>query len=414
MSMSLRARLVAVLSGSLLVTGAAATPAQAEATGTLRVTVVDSVTGQPIPGACVDAFPAGNGCSDTGVVTFTGAPVGDYQISASADVLHLFGDGTATVTAGATTAATLRLDPAAAISVRARDAASGAPVADVCVRAVRLDSPGLQPYRSGDCTNAAGRVTVGRLAAGRYRILAAPGDGAHGLQWIGATGGTGIQEQAATVRARLGAVTAAPPARLDPPGSIGGLVTDAATGAPVADVCTSPYAFAPGQGPDGGPQCSGVDGRFVLGGLGPYAWPVQFVDFAGRYAWQWSGRAVHRLVASPVQVQAGRTAPANAALTAGARITGRFTGPDGAPRFGAAYAYNRASGDFAAAYGPADDTGAYVIQGLAAQRVLVEGAPAEAGQRSVWWRDAADKAGATPVVVPAGGTVTGIDLRLPQ
>src|SRR5215207_2585432 len=30
-------------------------------TGSLEVTVADSVTGQPIPGACVDAFPAGGG-----------------------------------------------------------------------------------------------------------------------------------------------------------------------------------------------------------------------------------------------------------------------------------------------------------------------------------------------------------------
>jgi len=381
-------------------------------TGSLEVTVADSVTGQPIPGACVDAFPAGGGCSDSGVVTFTDVVVGTYQLSASADVLHFFGDGVATVTAGTTSAATVLLDPAAAISLRATDAATGAAVSEVCVHAARVTSPGLPLYRSGDCTDAAGRVTVGRLRAGDYRILAVPGDARHGLQWVGEAGGTGIQERAATVHAPVGLVTDAPTARLDPPGSIAGRVIDAATRAPVADICTVPYAASSGDGPGSGPQCSAADGRFVLSGLGPYRWPVEFVDFSGQYAWQWSGRAVHRQDARPIGVRAGRTSEANAALSAGGRITGRFSGPDGQPQYGTAFAYNTVSGDFAAAYGPSDDTGEYAIQGLAAQQVIVEGRPAGPGP-SVWYQDAADAAHATPVTVPAGGTVAGIDLRLP-
>ena len=209
-------------------------------------------------------------------------------------------------------------------------------------------------------------------------------------------------------------MTAAPAVRLDRAGSIAGTVTEAATGAPIADVCTLPFAFGPSGGPDTGERCTGADGRFVLRGLGPYAWPVEFVDFSGRYAWQWSGGSAHRLAAAPVRVRAGRVAREDARLVAGARATGLITGPDGQPRFASAWAYNTVSGDYAAAYGPTDETGAYTVGGLAAQDVKVQATPAIAGGMSTWYRDATSFATASPISVPAGGTVVGIDLTLPD
>jgi hypothetical protein len=401
------------LSRSLRVVAAAAAlallgglPAHAdEPTGSLSVTVTDAVSGQPVPGACVDVSgPAiRDACSATGAFTFTDLPVGDYLVSASADELHGFGGVTTTVTEGATAVA-VPLAPTGAVTVRAVDAATGAPLAGVCARIVATTSPGLAPQFGGDCTDAGGRVTVGRLAPGGYRVLAVPGDAAHGLQWVGTAGGTGRQENAATVRVRAGVVTAAPVARMDGAGTITGTVT--AAGAPVATICTSPYAFAPGQGPDGGPQCTGEDGRYTLGGLGPYAWPVEFVDFGGTYAWEWSGNAAQRLAARAVKVRVGAPATADAALAPGGKLTGRITGQP----YGTAFAYDTLSGDYAAAYGPSDEGGVYTIAGLATQDVKVQARGTGSSQR--WFRDAAGFAGATPVAVRAGRTRTGVDVRL--
>jgi hypothetical protein len=71
-------------------------------------------------------------------------------------------------------------------------------------------------------------------------------------------------------------------------------------------------------------------GRYVLDGLGPYAWPVEFGG-RGDHAWQWSGGVASRRQATLIKVRAGGTATADEKLTKSPVVRGTVSRPDGAP-----------------------------------------------------------------------------------
>ena len=84
------------------------------------------------------------------------------------------------------------------------------------------------PSPPGPCA-----LVVTGVDPGLYQVFVRSYDtAAHGWQWVGWHGGTGQRQWARVIRVRSGANTVLPDIRLDPPGSITGVVTDAA-GAPV-------------------------------------------------------------------------------------------------------------------------------------------------------------------------------------
>ncbi len=114
--------------------------------------------------------------------------------------------------------------------------------------------------------------------------------------------------------------------RLDGTGSIAGTVTDARTGKAVEDVCAWVLPAGP-SGPEArGRNCTDSGGRYTIDGLGPYDWRVQYPDFRGRYAWQWSGDAPDRFAARPIRVQAGGTVTADARLPESGKLSGKVIG----------------------------------------------------------------------------------------
>ncbi|XTZ13277.1 carboxypeptidase regulatory-like domain-containing protein [Micromonospora echinospora] len=313
-------------------------------TGSVQVTAVDSVTGAPIADFCVSP----GGCSNgTGKVTVTELPEGRHDLYLYTNSRRYFARDLlgVRVRAGQTTQVSPKMRPGAVITTTVVDAQTGAALPDVCLaaflpkRAALLDG-------YGNCSDRLGRISVGPLATGTYKLFATPSRDTYGRQWVGATGGTGDERQAAAVQATAGTVVTGPQVRMDRAGTVSGVVTDAVTGAPLRDLFVSVLTGHPGVGAED--ATTDEDGRYTLTKLGPYAWPVVFASRP--YGYQWSGNAVSRFTATPVTVAAGGTATHDMAMRAASRATGAVTTPDGTP-FTGGYVIARSAdtGDVAAA-----------------------------------------------------------------
>ncbi|MGW0214326.1 carboxypeptidase regulatory-like domain-containing protein [Micromonospora chokoriensis] len=292
-----------------------------------------------------------------------------------------------------------------------RDATTGAPVARACAALVPVDAAALaavtigedQLGRYGGCSDEQGVLLSGDVAPGKYRLLVRPYDvTVHGWQWVGRHGGTGQRERAQVVHVRAGMVTNAPAVRLDPPGSVVGVVTDAATGAPVpyALVMVVPYVPHPKYG-DHGPMTD-EEGRYTITGLGPYHWPVQFA--ANGFATVWSGGVGTRAQARPVRVRARQTATLDQALPAGTPLTGEVR-VDELATYAQVLAFDTATGDLA---GVADVGDVYALRLLPGQRVKLRCDCSYA--QPVWHRDAAGFDAATAVRIRRAPSVVDFDL----
>ncbi|WP_330467462.1 carboxypeptidase-like regulatory domain-containing protein [Micromonospora zamorensis] len=293
-----------------------------------------------------------------------------------------------------------------------RDAATGAPVSRACAALVPVDAAALaavtlgedQLGRYGGCADEQGVLVAADVAPGTYRLLVRPYDTtAHGWQWVGRHGGTGDRERAREVRVRAGAVTTLSDVRLDPPGTVVGVVTDAATGAPVprARVMVVPYVPHP-KYDDHGPTTDEY-GRYTITGLGPYDWPVQFA--AAGLATVWSGGAGSRLSARPVAVRANETVTLDQALLAGTPLSGSVR-VDELLTYAQVIAFDALTGDLA---GVADVGTGYTLRLLPGQRVKLRCDCAYAP--SAWHRSAAGFDAATPVRVRRTPVVVDFDLR---
>jgi len=292
-----------------------------------------------------------------------------------------------------------------------RDARTGAPVSRACATLVPVDRVALtsvmlgeeQSGRHAGCTDEQGSLSVNGVPPGRYRLLVRPSDTTrYGWQWVSRHGGTGERERAQVVRVRAGAVTRAPGVRLDAPGTIVGVVTDAASGQPIvgASVLVVPFLPHPKYGDNG--ALTDEQGRYTVTGLGPYHWPLQFTAI-GR-ATQWSGGAADRLRARPVRVRSDQTVTADQALTAGTVVSGAVL-VDEVATYAQVVAFNTVTGDLV---GVADAGSTYTLRLLPGQRVKLRCDCSY--QLPEWHRDAASFDAATPVRVGRAPVVVDFDL----
>ena len=183
--------------------------------GKLAGTVTDSVTGNPIAGATVSYAGATTLTDIAGSYSLPTAPLGSYQLSASAPG-YSGGSQTVTVKPAATSTQGFSLAPLpGSVGGVVTDAATGLPVAGVTVS-----------YSGGQVvTDSTGAYTSTPLAEGTYGLDAsAPGYAGQSLTAIVGPG------QAATLNFSLA------PAGV---GTVGGQVTDSVTGSPVAGVTVS-------------------------------------------------------------------------------------------------------------------------------------------------------------------------------
>lgn len=383
--------------------------------GAMAVTASDKATGAPINHFCANAFGrfARSGCTDTGTLTLDDLPPGDYQVGTFGNQHYFNGSTRAEVAVDQATTVHFVLEPAALITTTVQDAVTHAPVANACLHAV--DNLGGFSVDTGWCSGPDGRVTIAFLRTGSYRLHVSAKDGVHGDQWVGRHGGTGIELFAKVVTATAGQTVTVPPIGLDGAGSISGTVTDQATGEPVRGVCAFTHAGATTGGPDSGPYCTKADGKYTINGVGPYVWPVHFIDTIGTHAWQWSGDRPTQLTARLLTVQVGQTTPLDAHLGVTATVSGRITGADGQPLpVAAVQAFNALTGDPVANYAIADEQGNYRLAGIAGPQFLrVQVVNFDEDREEVWYRDAASFERATPVLVRSGAAVTGIDVVVP-
>ncbi|MGI5237908.1 carboxypeptidase regulatory-like domain-containing protein [Dactylosporangium sp. CA-139066] len=388
--------------------------------GYVEIHAKDAVTGQPVDTFCAGVYQDPYQCGATGGVMrltdFDGGPRTVYI--KSSDGLHARqAIENVSITLGQVTRLDVTLKPTAAITTTVVDRATGDPVPYVCVAALTLTFGGVddQTCQYGvNYTDELGRVTLAELPAADYTLLVVPEDGVHGIQWAGATGGTGSQYQAQILHTIAGAPTVAPQVRLDPAASITGTVRDADTGAPISDGCAQvlPSKTAYGIGKACG--YSG-DGTYTLSNLGPYKWPVLFSNFytwAGNpYVGKWSGNATDRKAATLIQAGKNQPTVLDATLThADAPFTLKVTSADGQAYTGwfSVDVYNARTGDFVQS---SDTSQGWTIHGVGMQNVHIHYVP-----NSPWragWVGGADYASADTIKLRSDRTVT-VKIVLPD
>ncbi|MEU7802877.1 carboxypeptidase regulatory-like domain-containing protein [Micromonospora arborensis] len=341
--------------------------------GNLMVRAVDKKTGAAIAGYCWypqdGPFSFRTTCTDKlGRARFQDMPVGTYRGGGydpnKVYVNGLFGP--VTVTENETTRATVKLEKSVSLHVDFVDAATGDPVNGACV--TLADPVYTDVGQNGRCGS---EVDYDNLfAEEHFRLFVAPYDEEHGAQWVSKTGGgTGDPAQAKVFKPVPGErirVTV----KLDGAGSVTGVVRDAATGTAVRDVCPTPTgpAFSYTEGPNA--NCTYDGGQYTIRNLGPYQWKLAFPAYDGQHAWAWSGNAVSRASATPVQVVADETVTLDAALPATGTISGTVTVPDGTCLTCVGItAVDATTGDWAGIQPSVRSDGTFTMKGLNTQDV---------------------------------------------
>ncbi|WP_165942670.1 carboxypeptidase-like regulatory domain-containing protein [Micromonospora sp. KC721] len=385
--------------------------------GVVEARVIDAVTRLPVRQPCLRVLGTGgndaDACGVNGLVRIPNVRPGDWKMSVSGGASHFGIDETEDyyrVTRGQVTRVGFALEPGAAITTSVLDAATGEPARDICVRLVIPRGGGQSARMGSDCAWDDGRLEIGPFrSAETFQLYAyqainpwEPPTERYGDQWVTADGGSGDQREALLVTLKPKETITIPAIRMDPAGSITGTIRNA-SGAVVPDVCAYPFAFHPNQGHRWGTHCSNAEGRYTIGNLGPYRWPVEFAPFGNSgYAWQWSGDVADRFAARLTQVTPGGTATVDANLVTGGTVAGRVTDGTAVVDGGYVWTYSARTGDIASpSFVNIGRDGTFRLGGHRTQEVHVEYANRE---RGCWYGTGGRNA--VKVAVTTGGTST--------
>lgn len=365
--------------------------------GSIRVTARDAVTGAPVQnfGARIGES---SGLTEQGAVVLTGVPAGSWPVTVWADgYRYAENAGEVTVSAGEESSIELVLQPYAKIKAKVVDAATGAPIAGVCLFTATGDDFRLFQGCAGE-SDGNGDVVLNAVEPGRYQVFALPDSGSpYGAQWVGQDGGTGDQRAAKSWTVTAGQTRDIHRIRMDKAGTVTGVVTGAdgaAVGAGLVSITTPVIG-------DGSRADVAIDaqGRYTIGFLGPYAWPLSFQTDS--HAWQWSGGVAKRHDALGVRVVSGQTTTFDQRLQLGTLV--RVTAA-GSPGGGFSVAYTVGTGDVAGYAHVPQDGGEAVYRVLGSQHVTFQYNAGFGRERG--WYGGTDQASATPVRVFANGTPT--------
>jgi hypothetical protein len=395
---------------AVLVTAAAtlavAPPAVAEP-ATISGTITDAGTGAPIPNVCVvagrtDYTVVGWTCTDAaGHYAFADLEAGTaYVFSASPPDPYLATWLPANPDAGPPQSFVAPATVDAALTGATRisgtlHAEDGSPAAGASVYADLADGSD-------------GRLVAFTDSDGAWSSHVAPGTYVVAFEYAGrrsyAFGKTDLDAADRIVVGTSPVVvddTLPPP---EPPTSVAGRVTDAATGEPVTDVCAT--LEKEGDPAGYGFACTDPDGNYVIADALPGRWSVRVDDEQGRYA---TGRTAPFDLAKGQQV-VGR----DVSLAKGGTLTGlavdRRTGTPLADICPSAYAGRRGA-HLRAKQTCSDATGRWSIAGLPTGKATVH-LSGDATHVALWARDAATQARATELTVTAGATTDAGTVRL--
>lgn len=364
------------------------------ATGSVRFTVTDSVTGAPVP---VFYVALGNASAEgaDGTATAAGIGVGRQRYSIYAGGYRNLEAGRVTVTENGTVEVAVVLERIAKIATTVVDARTGAPVENFCVEAIVPTELGI----GMGCTpsDSEGKVLIDWLRPGAYQLFAygqphAETASPYGAQWVTADGGTGTQPLAAIVTAVAGETVTGPTIKLDRKGAVTGTVRTS-DGSPAKNAYVG---FGNGDYQMGGGVMSipvASDGAYRVDFLGPYLWPLHF--YADGHAPQWSGNSGGRSGATKIKVRGDRAVTYDIQLLKGTKVTVN------APDSGYFVAYHAATGETSGVC-----NGRWVMTCdmlvLGGQKVRFK----IWGEREHFWYGGADFATATSVSIPSTGTLT--------
>ncbi|NUR70579.1 MAG: hypothetical protein HOU81_07145 [Hamadaea sp.] len=280
----------------------------------VAVTLLDTVTGQPIIDGCVTVYgssvfdPPAQSCTNAnGVYRMDVPPAISGAVNAESPGAFLGNQTGIAMASGQTVPITLRLQPAGTITVPIQHNPDGT-IPPVCVLVVpkttfsTLGSE-LGPWCNTNTGVSQDSITVGKLSLGPVQLFVWASDASQGSQWLGTVGGTGQREQAAVIDVRRGANTS-PVVKLDAAATVWGSVSGQVSGSGLTVLaggmtpgfhsqCGTNYVYA---------YCMDNDSAYQLR-LGPYAWPLE--AYAPSVGLTWSGGAGSRADAQLVQLQAG-------------------------------------------------------------------------------------------------------------
>ena len=293
--------------------------------GAITGTVTDAVTGEPL-NACVevlavgsDSFAAYDCTDDFGQYRAVVTDPGEYNVRFTSDfyvpewaidrATREMAD-VITVSAEQDTELNAQLTPLGQISGRVTDLA-GNPLPYISVQAFGIDDPSGFGVAETDFD---GVYRVRGLPASRYHVLFAERSfGNYVSEWWN---DAPDQAHADPVQVALAREATGIDAALGQSGYITGVVTDAATGRPLAGVCPRVVHAASGEPVEASfPQCTGLDGRYEINAVGGSSYKVQFQPTDPNYLAQWYRNKPTEKSANRIRVEYGQTVPnINAAL----------------------------------------------------------------------------------------------------
>ncbi|KQW47444.1 hypothetical protein ASC77_13355 [Nocardioides sp. Root1257] len=308
------------------------------------------------------------------------------------------------VTAGATTSGrNATLAPRGSIAGTVTNS-SGTALAGIRIQAYR-DAGGFDSFAGSATTNASGSYIVSNLDPGTYWLQFSDPAGGFAPEWFdnqperdGATAVTVAASQAVTGKN----------AQLAGGATIGGHVTGTG-GAALADASVTAYRKVGTAWRYWSSTDTDATGGYSFNGLQAGTWRVGFdapdgSAYLGEY---WNNRASFD-TADDIVLAAGATlSTVDAALEAGATLTGTVTETGGGPLSGVWVSmYQFTNGFWDDVRGVStDSSGTYRIQGLRAGTYRLQFDP-PAGHQLEWWNDKASVEQADDIAIAAGATVT--------
>lgn len=408
------------------------------ATGATVSGQVTDTAGNPVSGAFVNVYDysgqSPQGVFNTRVSTDSngrwsvqGLPTGTYEVEFTApngsnyssqyynDVSGQDPPTPVALTAGTTTPGiNAALTAGGQISGTVTDGTTNGPAAGVSVEAV--DAKGYE--YSMATTDSQGQYTLPGLSPSTtYRVEFFPAQGSS-LASEFYPGGAST-EAAALVPVTVGQTTPNIDETLSAGGSISGVVTDAASGFPIAGVPVTLTDDAGQQVTNAyGIQTAG-DGTYDVTNLPPGSYKVQFSS-EGSLADQYYNDASTLSAASSVNLSAGQAITnIDAALTQGGTLEGEVTDPSTGQAVPDAYVDVLDANDNLVTTGYTDPSGHYEISGIAPGSYYVEAVQflgtlffSNTISARVGFYGSSTLAGATPVTISAGSATTGIDIAL--
>ncbi|MFQ5576809.1 MAG: carboxypeptidase regulatory-like domain-containing protein, partial [Anaerolineae bacterium] len=370
-------------------------------------TITDRATTAPLNSIAVDVqglTPANYysyGYSSAGGIytTAPGLPPGEYRVLfydynnlyATEYYSHAFRPGLATTVTLTTThrgGINAAMVKAGAITGTVR---GSGPLSDVQVTAYYAAETTWVNYSTTDIN---GYYRLAGLAPIGYKLKLLPPDNRYITEWYQ---GQSAWDTATPITPTSG-VTITLDITLTRAAVITGLVTDALNGAPLSGIWVSLYNAGDDSYRTG--TATNISGTYRLDGLLAGGYKLQFWDGGGNYLSEYYNNRPDLASADPVTVTAGTTATANAALTAGAHITGTVTAEgSGAPLDGVSvYLYN-AGDDSYRANAATNISGTYRFDGLPAGGYKLKFQDFSGNYLNEYYNNRPDLASADPVTV---------------